>query len=287
MVPRGPITDNPPQPQHMSWKEIVMKKWANLFIISILAPLGVVAVHAQTLPSGHVLSPANPTSADNIKLSLAWYCGWTNFPADSYRVNMLQNYITVTMGPYTPMPVPLCPPTYRQEVDLGRLPAGEYRLNVILNAVQQPGVTAGPEYLITNAVFTVTDGRAAKYKPFVRLDYSGHWWDPVEPGWGLFIWHDAKDHLLAAWFTYTPDGKPIWYVIEGGAWTTFATYEGPLLQTSRPSAMNPVPNLTFSVATAGTAKLDFANLGIADEGKFTYTFTGGVTQIRSIQRFKP
>ena len=101
------------------------------------------------------------------------------------------------------------------------------------------------------------------------------------------IWHDARDNLLAAWFTYAADGKPIWYTFQPKWQTSSATVETALLQTSRaPGATVPPPNPTAFVV-AGAVSLDFTNFGTADEGKLIYTLTGGAKQVRNIQRFKP
>ena len=260
-----------------------MRKTICLLATALLVLLVNIEVRAQPLPFGHALLPANPTSADNLKLSLARSCGRVTFPADAYRVSMSNNVITVRLAPYTSIIVPTCPPTPRVEVDIGRLPAGNYSLDVF----QLGNASIPEEAVLSNVAVTITEARNLKLAPYVRLNYSGHWWDPNDSGWGLFIWHDASDHLLAAWFTYGTDGKPIWYVFDGLWQTPSATRDAPLLQTSRPPGpIVPPPNPT-SVTSVGNARLDFTNLGTADEGKFIYTFTGGTTQERKIQRFKP
>ena len=221
------------------------------------------------------------------------HCSLAAFKANAYRVKMTQNNITVSLGELrTDLGFPAtCPPGLpRQEIDLGRLPAGSYTLTVIHSPiVANPGIVE-----VSNFPFTVTDARLAKTAPFVRLDYSGHWWDPNDAGWGLFIWHDARDRVLAAWFTYGTDGKPIWYTFQP-AWDNFAaTFPALLTQTSRmPGPTVPPPNPT-SFTTVGTASLDFLSRRNAttgaipiDAGTLTYTFTGGPTTVRNIQRFKP
>ena len=144
--------------------------------------------------------------------------------------------------------------------------------------------------MFANFPFTVTDARAIKAAPYVRLDYSGHWWDPNDSGWGLFIWQDARsrvDSVLAAWFIYGADGKPIWYVFQPPWSTSNATMETALLRTSRPPGAAVLPPGPTTNVSVGTASLDFTNTGTGDVGKLTYTFTGGATVVRNIQRFKP
>jgi hypothetical protein len=238
-----------------------------------------------SIPIGHYLLPSNPTSADNLKLSMNRPCSTLlPYKANSYQVTMSQNNITVTRGEIVGGIVPSsCPPSPRDEIDLGRLPAGNYTLTVI-NAFQA-NAPSSPEF--SNFPITVIDARAAKVTPFVKLDYSGHWWDPNDSGWGLFIWHDARDNVLAAWFTYTPDGKPMWYVFQPRWQTASSTFSADLIQTSRPvGATSPPPGLT-STQVVGSASLDFTNFNLGDEGKITYAFGSGPTLVRNIQRFKP
>ena len=265
-----------------------MKKQIGLFAVALFAIFGAGTIRAQLPTFGTTaLLPLNPTSADNIKLSvLDRSCGGAyRYKSDSYRVSMTQNNITVTLGETLSGLVPTCPPSApREEIDLGRLPAGSYTLTMTEAA---NGIAPRSGIVFANFPFTVTDARATKVAPYVRLDYSGHWWDPNDSGWGLFIWHDARDNVLAAWFTYTPDGKPMWYVFQPTFNTSAATATTPLRQTSRlPGSTSPPPGPTSSTVV-GSASLDFTNFGTADEGKLTYTFTGGVQQVRNIQRFKP
>ena len=266
-----------------------MKQRIILFALIVTAGLFAAQTQAQV-----GLLPTNPTSADIIKFSASSSCSLgIPFKANAYRVKMVQNNITISLGESrTDVFFPgFCPPGLPVvEIELGKLPAGDYTLSMIQpaqNGFQERG-------FISNLPFTVTDARVQKTFPWVRLDYSGHWWDPNDAGWGLFIWHDARDRVLAAWFTYGTDGKPIWYTFQP-AWDTFAaTFPALLTQTSRmPGPTVPPPNPT-SFTTVGTASLDFTSRPNAttgaipiDAGTFTYTFTGGPTTVRNIQRFKP
>jgi hypothetical protein len=262
----------------------IMKNRAGLFSVTLFTILFGGALWAQPSLNG-ILFPPNPTSADNLKLIMYRACsGFLPYKENAYRIRMTQNNITVARGEIINNPVPTCPPGLPEEVDLGRLPAGNYTITVTNAPI---GTTlVGDTY--TNVPFT--DARATKAAPYVRLDYSGSWWDPADSGWGLFIWQDAKsatDNLLVAWFTYTPDGKPMWYVTQPGWTSATATATAQLLQVSRlPGSISPPPT-TGSSVSVGTASLDFTNTGTADTGKITYTFTGGATLTRNIQRFRP
>ena len=90
-------------------------------LVAIFAILSACAVHAQLPPFGtSTLLPVNPTSADNLKLSMAdRTCGgFTPYLANSYRVSMSQNNVTVTLGEKKSSLIPLCLSAPREEIDL-------------------------------------------------------------------------------------------------------------------------------------------------------------------------
>lgn len=65
-------------------------------------------------------------------------------------------------------------------------------------------------------------------------NFTGLWWKPDEPGWGLSIAHQG-DSLFPTWYTFDASGKPTWYV--GGAMTrqTDGSYAAPAYKvTGRP-----------------------------------------------------
>ena len=127
-------------------------------------------------------------------------------------------------------------------------------------------------------------GRAAdRTKPNILLIYADDWWSPAESGWGLFIWHDNLDRVLAAWFTYGADNRAEWYSIQGGQWTKSFEYQGQIIKTIGPDFSAFVPGSSVQVQSVGTAKLSFTDL---NNGTFTYTLNG-VTQTKNITRFKP
>jgi hypothetical protein len=267
---------------------MIMPKLISLFAIAFFTSIVVNPGHAQVLlgVSANLL-PKNPTSADNLKLSIPPSSDCYLYKANPYRVTMSQSNITVTMGEIGEPRI--CAPLLarpQREFDIGRLPAGNYTLTVTDAFVSGVPIMT----LIDKAPFGVTDAREPKAAPYVRLDYSGHWWDPNDSGWGLFIWQDAKsptDSMLAAWFSYTADGKPMWYVFQPKWQTSSATTEVALLQTSRPPGATSPPLGSTSNSSVGTASLDFTNFGMTDEGTLTYTFINGAKQVRKIQRFKP
>ena len=272
-----------------------MRSPLNLLAAMLLTLISAGAARAQFLPIGDgksYLYPTNKTSADDLKLVLSRYCGGGLGSSQSnlYRSSMSQNNITVMLSNRSDAPQPTCaPPLPLDEIDLGRLLPGNYTLTVTEPAELPPGILP-TRTVIANYPFVVNDARETKAAPYVRLDYSGHWWDPADSGWGLFIWQDPKsptDSVLAAWFTYGTDGKPIWYVFQP-TWQSAAVTNGAsMIQTRRPPGPTSPPSNPTSLTTVGTAKLDFSNTGAVDAGKIVYTFNGGPTLTRNIQRFKP
>lgn len=260
---------------------------ASLYCILLLSANIPLAL-AQSVPR---IYPAAPTSADNIVFSFGVFTCPPRVPLkDWYRVAVNGNKIRVTLGALGVAPggailCPSAPPGVVMYADLGRLPAGTYLFDFAQESPDGTITTYAP-----NIPVTVTDARALKVAPFVTLNYSGHWWDPADPGWGLFIWQDEKDNLLAAWFTYGDDGKPVWYTIQSGSWKGPSYYEGLLVATNRPGVNNTVKNTTVVAVPIGTAILAFGSFTNGDshgeEGQFTYT-RDGVTQSKRIRRFKP
>jgi len=221
--------------------------------------------------------PSNPTAADSVTLSYRTPFNGTRFVRDSYRTSMANNRIRVTLGELLPAGLD---PGINVDLlfDLGRFPAGAYLIDVY------QAITGQPDLLVQSDVpLTVTDNRVVKSAPFVRLNYADHWWTPAESGWGLFIWHDNLDRVLAAWFTYGADNRAEWYTIQAGQWIRAFQYQGQIIKTTGPVFSSFVPGSSVQTQIVGTAELLFSD---ANNGTFTYTLNG-VTQTKNITRFKP
>ena len=218
--------------------------------------------------------PASPNSTDKISVRLQFNAG-VLFIGDSYKVEMVENRIRFTLGAMNrglnTIPVPF-------DFEIGTLPPGTYTVD----AFDRNDTTGNPVFIGSSSAFTVTNGRIGKTTPYVILNNSGQWWNPAESGWGLFIWQDRLDHVLAAWFTYGADNKPVWYTVQGGAWINSFDYQAPIYQTTGPVFSAFVPGSAVQLQAVGTAKF---SLG-PDTGTFTYTLNG-VTQTKTISRFKP
>jgi hypothetical protein len=266
-------------------------------VISLsLAMLFLPAVFAQ-LPPPRFLINQNPTSAERVVAYVqSRTCGNAYaYTGNPYSVAQKDGRITVTLGKQRDSLVGTCPISEEgplEYIDLGVLPAGNYTFTLIGFA---PGKDV-PIEQISAAPFTVTDARKAKVAPYVRLDYSGTWWDPNDPGWGLFVWQNVtspRDELFAAWFTFGPDGKPVWYTFQPTWRNAVATSDGELTQSSRPpsNAASPPPGQN-ELAKVGTASLNFVVVdanGVLypDSATLSYTIGSGPKRTRVIQRFKP
>jgi hypothetical protein len=267
---------------------VFMRKLTTLLAFAVACMLSTSTAHAQlSWFSEETVLPANPTSADNLKLSLVTRTCGTAFAykANSYNVSMVQNNIMVFLGERLSGIYSICPPGPREEVDLGRLPPGNYTVSVV-DFPRNVQVRNGP----LNYPFTVANPRPAKAAPYVRLNYSGTWWDPNDPGWGLFIWQDASrptDTIFVAWFTFAADGKPAWYTFQPTWASVTVTAQASLFQSTRPPGQSSPPAGANANTTVGVASLDFTTSSDGDEAKLTYTFGSGAQQTRTIKRFKP
>ena len=246
------------------------------FFVKLIGPLYCALFAATSFAQTPTVLPSSPNSSDTIIVRMQ-FGAVPIFTGDSYRVEMVANRIRVILGandrsPFgTGIPVPF-------NFEIGKLPAGTYAVD----AFDTDKATGSLVLLGSSSTFTVSNGRIGKTSPFVALNVADHWWSPAESGWGLFIWHDRLDHVLAAWFTYGADNKPVWYTVQAGAWTTPYDYQGQIFQSTGPAFSAFVPGSTVQMQAVGTAKL---SLG-PDTGTFTYTLNG-VTQTKNIARFKP
>lgn len=218
--------------------------------------------------------PASPSSADNIIIQVRQDC--SVFVANPYTVKSSGNRISVALGearykaPCGTPPPPITP----LAVEIGRLPAGEYLLDII---------QYGGFYIAKDLPLLVSDDRVNKTAPYVWRDVSGHWWNPEKNGEGFLIWQDKKsDQFMVAWFTYDANGRPQWYTIQDGKWESGAVYVGKLYYTER------IQSAGALVSTVnGTARLSFGSAGEGPDKAYATITNGGTTMNFSLTRFKP
>lgn len=264
----------------------------------LIFPISSASGQVSTLDGQSHIRPAKPSSADYIVIVMPeGSCGGLQpYVGSPYRVSMTANNITVTQGrrdvsQTIPSDCQLQPSDPRREVvGIGQLPPGNYTFSVLASPVGTSPATT----LVANAPFAVTDARAAKAAPYVRLNYTGGWYDPNDFGWGLFVSQDKDDNLVASWFTYAANGKSEWYSFQPMAprWATgFRTITDNFYLINREPGISSPPATRASIEPAGTASLDFTPLqrdpgfNPFNSAVFTYTFRGGQAQVRTLQRF--
>ena len=149
------------------------------------------------------------------------------------------------------------------DVELGRFPAGSYKVVVI------EGIAATPAI---NAAFTVTERHAFAFPyTFPIADFTDHWWNPFESGWGMSIHQHPSDRLFAIWFVYSQSGQPVWYTLQPGAWSSPTVYRGPVFKTTGPYFGGPFDPTQVGVSLVGTATLSFTDSNTAT---FSYSVEG-------------
>jgi hypothetical protein len=99
--------------------------------------------------------------------------------------------------------------------------------------------------------------------------YGDLWWNASESGWGVSISQQYRT-LFAVWYSYAPDGQPVWYVMPGGTWTASGTYTGTLYRTSA------APTPFF-----GSTRFDAASVTRTAVGTLTFDFTSTSAAIMS------
>ena len=108
--------------------------------------------------------------------------------------------------------------------------------------------------------------------PATGADHSDLWWGGAsQNGWGITVLQQATT-LFAVWYTYDSNGKPLWYVMPGGAWNPAGdTYSGTLYRTTgAPWLGASYDPSKLDVITAGTYSFRFSG----DGATFTYTADG-------------
>ena len=271
----------------------------DLFIALSAISLGVfltTSAVAQEQYFGAALLPPKPTSAENIVYVKA--VGSVSCARAPYRtIKMVNNNITIEFSMHSGQSAGIPPPRVpglqddTDMVEIGRLPPGDYTITTV-NA--ECPFEPKPALGVSPFSFTVTDGGiATRAKDGGGVDPSGHWWDAENPGSGLFIWQDAAKNTQATWFTYAPDGKPIWYVFQPKV-SRIIGAPTPLMTTSKPPG-NVIPltgNTQFSVVgEAGYQSYFTPILSGPNKGepefiiKLFYRFGDGAWQSRVLRRF--
>lgn len=111
-------------------------------------------------------------------------------------------------------------------------------------------------------------------------DYTGMWFNPDEPGWGVSIVQNAANRVFATWYTHDANNQPMWIVLPEGVWRTAVAFEGALYRATGSAFDRPYDRAKFSVAGVGTGRIEF---GHGDSATVTFTMDGK-TVTKSIRR---
>lgn len=103
-------------------------------------------------------------------------------------------------------------------------------------------------------------------------DYTDLWWNEAESGWGLNLIQHASNVVFGVMYTYDTTGKPSWFVLPGGTWSSSTTYSGTLYRVTGPSAAGATFDPTLvKAAPVGTGTLTFSD---ANHGTWSFTVDG-------------
>lgn len=217
--------------------------------------------------NGLTILPASPMNFEQViaRISLS-HC-----PIDqnTMRIRQAGNVISID-DVYDEPCVDIQQPTIPFDFRLGQFPPGTYYVIVY----------SSYDNTSTFTKFTVTDSYATKTGPFPIVDYTDHWWNPQESGWGLSIMQHPSDRIFAAWFVYDQSGQPTWYTLQPGQWVSSTVYTGPIYKTSGPYYGSTFDPNQVGVVLVGTGTFSFTDY---TTGTFTYTVEG-VTGSKAITR---
>ncbi|MCG6965652.1 MAG: hypothetical protein LJE59_04025 [Chromatiaceae bacterium] len=140
------------------------------------------------------------------------------------QATMTDNVIDIS---YRMLPE-LCMYTY--DVELGRLPAGDYKVTVRRDS---------SDCVAATAEFTVAPALQSEAYPGTvpAVNCSDLWWNPSDSGRGISIIQGPTNVLVAVWFIYDQTGRPVWYTLGPGQWNRtdyYSAYSGPIYRTTVP-----------------------------------------------------
>lgn len=128
-----------------------------------------------------------------------------------------------------------------------------------------------------------------------KVDFADAWWSAscdsrysfpreiaCDKGWGLGI-NQGGSTLVANWYTYGPDNRPVWYILNGGSWIDAKTYKGQLITASGPATLTG----SYDPAAVNTRVVGEMTLSFSESTLGTMTYTvDGITQTKSIYRMR-
>lgn len=182
------------------------------------------------------VNPSHPTAAEPIFVQYnpgSAYYGGNVVDAAKTRIVFEGHRILVEMRvvePFTCHPIVGVPQGF-SAIELGKLPPGEYQIEArFINLPLDACPDVDEELMEAQASFTVEPLDVSDpLRPLA--DFSGVWWDPLQPGAAVMAQQQADGKLSVGWLTHKPDGSQVWYVLLDGRWTAPNEYSGVLGRT--------------------------------------------------------
>ena len=209
------------------------------------------------------ITPASPGPMDFIQV----HKRYGNEDEGATTLSMAGNHLTIRLQNYFMYFLEV--PPAEVTVDVGRLPAGAYQVEVILD---DPG--RGTTRSL--GVVPLTVAPRASGQPVD--EFSDLWWNAAESGWGMNIAQHASGQLFATWFVYAADGSPQWYVMPGGQWRGPTLFEGDIYRTTGPDMAH------FSAVAVTRTKVGTADLLFGVDGVFADFTIDGTRSIKLLKR---
>jgi len=215
--------------------------------------------------SAQSIFPAQPRYLEPVYYQLdVGRIGLAYTSVQSVQVSMQGSAILVTVQ--TVHCSDLCSYGVSSDVELGRFPAGSYSVIVRYNSDPPDSLS-----------FSVS----APSIPRNLTDFSGLWWVPSEPGWGLGIWQGPTNIIFASWFVYDATGIPTWYTLQAQNGNSNANgYGGQIYKTRGPYFGGPFDPALVAYSTVGRGSLYFYN---SKDVRFDYV-VDGVTGVKFLNR---
>lgn len=120
--------------------------------------------------------------------------------------------------------------------------------------------------------------RWSSFDRSLTTNFQDLWWNPSQPGWGLFVAHQGPI-ILAALFTYDARGNPMWFAMSRGQRISDGLYIGELDSFTGTPYGSPVWSAASPTAV-GTMTMQFTR---GNAGSVAYTVDGNLI-VSSIER---
>jgi hypothetical protein len=200
--------------------------------------------------------PANPKQFETVRVEVPQGAlgldlnGLPDFySAKDTQISMAGNRITVSLLMIGNSQFGVAQPSPPVDLPIGQFPSGTFSVEVVKRATG-----AGRAGQIGSTSFSA----AARSATDPQWDHTDMWWNPDESGWGLnVVQHGGSGVIVATWFVYGTDGKPIWYIVPGGSWANANEFRGSVYRTTGPYFGGPFDPATVTATLVGTATLGF------------------------------